>query len=184
VLFARGGLEQALDQLAACQRAAEQSSGLGWAVEIGILGALVHQALGHRVDARTDLESALAQAEPEGYVQLFLEEGEPMAALLRRAASLGAARACARRLLDALDRAAAKQESATAPITSPLAEPLTEREMEVLCLMAAGLSNRDIAEELVLAMGTVKAHLHNIHAKLRVRGRTQAAARARELHLL
>ena len=170
-------MEQALDQLAACQQMAEQSGGLGWAVEIGILRALVHEALGRRADARDDLERALAQAEPEGYMQVFLNEGEPMAALLRRAASLGSARAYARRLLDALDQAAA-------PISSPLAEPLTEREMEVLRLMAAGLSNRDIADELVLAMGTVKAHLHNVYAKLQVRNRTEAAARARNLGLL
>jgi LuxR family maltose regulon positive regulatory protein len=184
VLLARGQLEQALRQLGACQQAAEESGGLGWAVEIGILRALVQEALDHRADALAELERALAQAEPEGYVRVFLDEGEPLVALLRRAASVGATRAYARRLLDALDRTAAKQEAATAPIPSPLVEPLTEREIEVLRLMAAGLSNREIAAELVLAMGTVKAHLHHIYGKLEVRGRTQAAARARELDLL
>ncbi len=184
VLFAQGRLEQALSQLAVCQQETERSGGLGWGVEIGILRALVQEALGHRADALADLERALVQAEPEGYVRLFVDEGEPLAVLLRRTASLGVARPYARRLLDALGQATAKQEPAAAPGPSPLIEPLTEREMEVLHLMAAGLSNREIADELVLAMGTVKAHLHNIYGKLGVRGRAQAAARARELHLL
>jgi LuxR family maltose regulon positive regulatory protein len=65
-----------------------------------------------------------------------------------------------------------------------LIEPLSEREREVLRAMAEGLSNREIAERLVLAVGTVKAHLHNVYGKLDVQGRTQATARARELHLL
>ncbi len=184
VLFAQGKLEQALSQLAACQQAAEESGGLGWAIEIGILKALVQDALDRRADALVTLECALAQAEPEGYVQVFLDEGEPMAALLRQAAPPNVSRAYIDRLLDTLDRAAPKQELADAPSPSPLIEPLTEREMEVLRLMATGLSNRDIADRLVLAMGTVKAHLHNIYGKLGVRSRVQAAARARELQLL
>jgi LuxR family maltose regulon positive regulatory protein len=184
VLFAQGKLEQALRQLAACQQAAQESGGLGWGVEIGILRALVQEALGQRADALASLERALTQAEPEGYVQVFLDEGEPLDVLLRRVVSPGVPRAYARRLLDAFDRMAPRQESAAAPGPSPLVEPLTEREMEVLHLMAAGLSNREIAAELVLAMGTVKAHLHNIYGKLGVRGRVEAAARARELQLL
>ncbi len=112
-------------------------------------------------------------------MQVFLDEGQALTPLLRRAASSGAARAYARRLLDALERRAMQPG-----LFLPLVEPLTERELEVLRLMAAGLSNREIAGELVLAMGTVKAHLHNIYGKLGVRGRTQAAARARELELL
>ena len=184
VLFARGRLDQALSQLAACQQTAEESGGLGWAVEIGILSALVQEAQGNRAGALSELERALLLAEPEGYAQVFVDEGEPMAVLLRRAASRGIARANVRRLLDALARTAATQEPMARPGAHHLVEPLTEREMEVLRLMAAGLSNREIADELVLAMGTVKAHLHNVYGKLGVRGRTQAAARARELHLL
>ena len=160
-------------------------------MEIGILRALVQDELSQRAGAAADaerdladLERALGQAEPEGYVQVFVNEGKPMAGLLRRAIAAGVARAYASRLLEALDRTAVKREPAAATGPSPLVEPLTERELEVLRLMAAGLSNREIATELVLAMGTVKAHLHNIYGKLGVRGRTQAAARARELGLL
>jgi ATP/maltotriose-dependent transcriptional regulator MalT len=107
-----------------------------------------------------------------------------MAALLRRGASLGIAPAHIDRLLDAHVKAAPQAEPLAVPSPSLLVEPLTEREGEVLRLMAAGLSNREIADELVLAMGTVKAHLHNIYGKLGVRSRVQAAARARELQLL
>jgi LuxR family maltose regulon positive regulatory protein len=184
VLLARGRLGQALDQLAACQRAAEESGGQGWAVEIGILRALAQEARGNRADALADLESALVHAEPEGIMQVFLDEGVPMAALLRRGASLGIAPAHIDRLLDAHVKAAPQAEPLAVPSPSLLVEPLTEREGEVLRLMAAGLSNREIADELVLAMGTVKAHLHNIYGKLGVRSRVQAAARARELQLL
>jgi LuxR family maltose regulon positive regulatory protein len=67
---------------------------------------------------------------------------------------------------------------------SPLIGPLSGRELEILQLMASGLSNQEIAEQLVLALGTVKAHLHNIYGKLGVQSRTQAVARARELKLL
>jgi LuxR family maltose regulon positive regulatory protein len=153
-------------------------------VEIMILRALVSKARGHRAEAVEDLERALAQAEPEGYMQVFLNEGESLAVLLSEVISSGVARDYAHRLLDTLDRLATKPESTATPGSSPLVEPLTEREVEVLRLMAAGLSNREIAAQLVLAIGTVKAHLHNIYGKLGVRGRTQAAARARELSLL
>ena len=70
------------------------------------------------------------------------------------------------------------------PRPSPLVEPLSERELEVLGLVAQGLTNREIAERLFITVGTVKTHVHNIYGKLGVRGRTQAAARARELELL
>jgi LuxR family maltose regulon positive regulatory protein len=184
VLLAQGKLEQALSQLAACQQAAQQSGGLGWVIEIGILRALVQDAMGRRAGALESLEHALAQAEPEGYVQIFVDEGEPMAALLRRVAAPGVAGTFVRLLLDALDRTTPRRAPVDAPGPPPLIEPLTEREKEVLRLMVAGLSNREIADELVLAMGTVKAHLHNIYGKLGVRGRMQAAARAQELMLL
>jgi LuxR family maltose regulon positive regulatory protein len=184
VLLAQGQQGQALDQLAACQEAADESGGRGWAVEIGILRALAQEARGNRAGALTALGSALVQAEPEGYVQVFLDEGEPLAALLRRAAALGASPQFVARLLDAMARPARAQGPAAAADASALVEPLTEREIEVLRLMATGLSNREIAAELVVAMGTVKAHLHNVYGKLGVRTRGRAAARARELGLL
>jgi LuxR family maltose regulon positive regulatory protein len=194
VLVARGDLDQALDQLASCRQRARESGARGWDIEIGVLTALVQDALGHRAEALAELGRALARAEPEGYVQLFADEGAPMAALLtaflgaqsigRPSDSVAVSRRYVRRLLHALGAAAAEQAPGTEPRPSPLIEPLTPRETEVLRLMAAGLSNRQIAEELIVAIGTVKAHLHHIYGKLGVRSRTEAAARARELHLL
>ena len=69
-------------------------------------------------------------------------------------------------------------------LAQPLIEPLSERELEVLGLVAAGMSNREIAEALVVTVGTVKRHLHNTYGKLGVRNRTQAVSLARELNLL
>ena len=133
------------------------------------------------------LERALTIAEPEGYVRTFVDEGAPMAALLRRAATRGVAPAYVSKLLDALDAQAPMRRGPTGPASptaQPLEEPLSEREREVLRLVAAGLSNRAIADELVLATGTVKKHINNIFTKLNVRSRTQAVAQARELGLL
>ena len=133
------------------------------------------------------LELALTMAEPDGYVRTFVDEGAPMGALLRRAASRGVSPAYLSKLLDALDAEAPMRRGPTglaSPVAQPLEEPLSERELEVLRLIAGGLSNRDIAQELVLATGTVKKHINNIFTKLNVRSRTQAAAQAKELGLL
>ncbi len=133
------------------------------------------------------LEQALSMAEPEGYVRTFVDEGAPMAALLRRAASRSVAPAYVSKLLDALDAEAPMRRGSTgpaSPVVQQLEEPLSEREGEVLRLIAAGLSNRDIAQDLVLATGTVKKHTNNIFTKLGVRSRTQAVAQAMELGLL
>ena len=135
----------------------------------------------------TALERALSLAEPEGYVRTFVDEGAPMAALLRRAASRGVAPAYVSKLLDALDAEADTKSmpaDSTSPVAQRLEEPLSERELEVLRLVASGLSNREVAQELVLATGTIKKHINNIFTKLNVRSRTQAAAQARELGLL
>ncbi len=133
------------------------------------------------------LERALTMAEPEGYVRTFVDEGAPMAALLRRAASRGVAPAYVSKLLDALDAEADPKPmpaDSTSSVAQRLEEPLSERELEVLRLVASGLSNREVAQDLVLATGTVKKHTNNIFTKLGVRSRTEAVAHARELGLL
>jgi LuxR family maltose regulon positive regulatory protein len=126
------------------------------------------------------LEQALSLAEPEGYVRTFLDEGEPMARLLRQALSQGIAPNYAARLLAAFD---AEVDLTPAPM-DPLIEPLTERELEVLRLIVAGLSNPDSAEELFIAVSTVKSHVNHIYGKLGVENRVQAVNRARSLELL
>ena len=103
-----------------------------------------------------------------------------MARLLRRALTQGIAPGYVSRLLAAYGESA----PATPPVAQALVEPLTERELEVLRLIAAGLSNREIAQELVVAVSTVKSHINHIYGKLGVRSRTQAVARAQELDLV
>jgi LuxR family transcriptional regulator, maltose regulon positive regulatory protein len=139
------------------------------------------------------LKRALALAEPEGFVRLFVDEGPPMAALLERLIREShddgtyavAPDGYAGRLLEhfALE-APSSSNGGSRRSPAPGLEPLSEREIEVLELVAAGLSNAEIAGELYLSVGTVKAHVHHIFGKLLVRNRSQAVARARELRLL
>jgi LuxR family maltose regulon positive regulatory protein len=136
------------------------------------------------------LAEALALAEPEGYVRTFVDEGQPMAELLsamldpRRGGRSGVAgRVPAHypsKLLATLEREA---EGAASPAAG-LPEPLSERELEVLRLVAVGKSNRRIAQELYVSVGTVKTHLNNLYRKLETHSRTQAVARARDLGLI
>jgi LuxR family maltose regulon positive regulatory protein len=145
-----------------------------------VLRALAFHAQGDRVEALSALERALLLAEPEGYIRLFVDEGAPMLALLRLAHARGMTPEYVTTLLSAFGR----KEEAGVHRSLSLVEPLTEREREVLQWLAAGASNREIARRLVLSLGTVKKHVSNICGKLEVQSRTQAVARARDLHLL
>jgi len=151
-------------------------------IEILTLQSIALHTQGEVDQALTTLERALYLAEPEGYVRTFIDEGESMAKLLRLAASRGIARNYVRKLLASFQKSTPDTEGAVAP--SPLVESLSERELEVLQLIVSGLSNREIAEKLVIGEGTVKTHINNIYSKLDVQSRTQAIARARELKLL
>lgn len=166
---------------------AEAGSRMGSVIEILILRALALQAEGKASDALADLERALTLAEPEGYVRLFADEGQPMAALLQRAAARGRASGYIMKLL-AATRAPAPgghegPPDQTGGEAALLVEPLTGREREVLLHLAAEASNAEIARKLVLTVSTVKTHVHNIFGKLSVRSRTQAIAKARSLNL-
>jgi len=183
--LARGEAREALSALEAVLGPAEAAGALLRVAEIRALQALAWQALGDPRAALASLERALALAEPEGRIRLFLDEGPPMARLLYRAAEAGIMPAYAGKLLAAFPHGAAlRSPDLGSPPASPLVEPLTAREREILGLIAEGLSNKEIAQKLVLTAGTVKAHAHSIYGKLGVRGRTQAVARARELDLL
>jgi LuxR family maltose regulon positive regulatory protein len=149
-------------------------------IGIEVLRALALQAGGELEAALGALDHALSLGEPGGYVRVFLDEGEPVGRLLRRLAARGSHLAYIAQLLAALDA----EVEPSAPGEQALVEPLSERELEVLRLLAAGLSNRAIGETLVIALGTVKKHLKNIYGKLDVHSRTQAVVRARELDLL
>ena len=180
-------IHEAVGLLKRLLEAAEEGRRTGSVIEILVLQALAHEAQGNIPVALVPLERALTLAEPEGYVRIFVDEGAPMAALLRRAALPGVAPPYVSKLLNALDAEATVRRGPAgpaSPVAQPLEEPLSERELEVLRLVATGMSNRDIARDLVLATGTVKKHINNIFTKLNVRSRTQAAAQATKLGLL
>jgi len=157
--------------------------------EILALQALALQARGDTTQAQRVLEHALTSAEPEGYIRTFVDEGAPMAALLHAAQARGIVPDYTTKLLAAFpipDKVTGylASPSALQPLSPSLVEPLSERELEVLRLVAAGLSNQAIAQRLVVALSTVKKHLNNINTKLDTQSRTQALARARELNLV
>ena len=155
-------------------------------LEILVLQALAHEAQGNIPPALVSLERALVLAEPEGYLRIFVDEGPPMVRLLYEALSRGIAPDYVQRLLAAFpgaDLGEAAPPSTQAP-KSELVEPLSEREIEVLQLIAEGLTNQEIAARLYLSLHTVKVHARNIYGKLGVKNRTQAVARGRTLGIL
>ena len=193
VLSAQGRYAEALSLLDRLLQAAEAEARLGSAIIIHILQALIMHAQGNTARALTLLERALVLAEPEGYVRVFVDEGEPLRAMLNDFRSLLLTRlstmpddrsrqllAYANKLLAAFPLAGVLAP----PRLEPHLEPLSERELEVLRLIATGASNRDVAGALVLAVPTVKKHVSNILSKLHTTSRTQAVAEARELGLL
>jgi LuxR family maltose regulon positive regulatory protein len=163
-------------------------------IELRALQALAYAACGDAPAALDALAEALALAWPEGYLRVFVDEGAPMATLLGTLIAAGAARGALarhippdylRRLTDAFQRAGVASSMPGRRGAVPgLVEPLSERELEVLALLAAGRSNQQIAEELVVALDTVKKHVSHLLDKLGAANRTQAVARARELELL
>jgi len=163
--------------------AAEQGGRMGSVIEILAVQALAHQAHGDTPSALASLERAVSLAEPEGYVRVFVDEGRAMAHLLQEAVSRGVAPDGARRILAAFPSTGPGDDHPSATRCEGK-ELLSEREIEVLQHIAAGLTNREIAEKLYLSVYTVKAHARSIYDKLDAHSRTQAAARARELGIL
>jgi LuxR family maltose regulon positive regulatory protein len=168
--------------------AAETGGRLGNASEILALHALTHEMLGDQSRALASLARALALAEAEGASRLFVDQGLPMARLLAEAAARGISPDYSARVLAACAAQAPQPAGSTHPPAltpaQPLIEPLSERELDVLRLIAQGLSNQAIGERLFLALDTVKGHNRHIFDKLQVQRRTEAVARARELGLL
>jgi LuxR family maltose regulon positive regulatory protein len=183
VLIVKGdgpSVERALVLLQPLIRAIDEEGRMGLHIEALALQALAHWRHGERADAMTSIERALRWAEPEGYVRLFANLGLPMARVLQEAQARDVMPDYTTRLLAAFGA----DLPASKPPPQPLPEPLTPREQEILELMAAGLTNREMAEALVISPETVKKHAGAIYGKLRVHSRTEAAARARELDLL
>jgi LuxR family transcriptional regulator, maltose regulon positive regulatory protein len=198
VLLAEQAPERALELLGRLHDLAAAQRRLGSVIEIRALQALALADSGDERAALAALAEALRLAAPEGYVRVFVEEGAPMASLLGRLAApaqrerdVAAGNAPPEylaRLLAAFQPAAARTaqpagRAGAGPLPG-LVEPLSARELEVLQLLATGRSNQQIAEELVVALDTVKKHVSHILDKLGVANRTQAVAHARELQLL
>jgi LuxR family maltose regulon positive regulatory protein len=176
-------LNDALDLLDELLELAESNGWRSKVIEILALQALAHQAAGDTIKALTKLGRAVALAEPEGFIRIFLDEGPPMARLLYAGAARGIMPDYAGKLLAAFEEATKDERRATKPSASPsvvhpspMVEPLSERELEILGLIAEGLTNREIAARLFLSPNTVKAHTRNIYSKFDVHSRTQAIA--------
>lgn len=172
--------------LAMLETLAQQMKAREWQDErlkVMVLQAVTLQAHGETDKAGQLLGDALALAEPAGYIRLFVDEGRPMAQLLTRLRDEGGRMTG---YIDKLLAAFGKLEDGQPPAVSSqtLLEPLSQRELEVLQLIAQGLSNQEISKRLFLALDTVKGHNRRIFDKLEVQRRTEAVARARELGLL
>jgi len=150
-----------------------------------ILQAFALHAHGEDEQAILVLKEALTLAESGGLIRIFIDEGTPMNVLLSKAATQGVMPNFVNKILGAFKTTEKRDEGKSIqPSTQLLIEPLSEREMEILQLIAQGLSNREISERLFLALNTVKGHNRRIFKKLQVQRRTEAVARARELDLL
>jgi len=193
VLLARHQPARALRLLDRLDALAESQGRTGDLIEIRALRSLALQAAGDHHGALHLLTEVLGLARPEGYVRVFADEGPPMAALLRSlisarqrgrvAAGSAGLTAHLHRVIRAFRPAREQTDTAAFAVTA-LIEPLTARELEVLRLLVAGKPNREIAQELVVTLETVKKHASHIFDKLGAANRTQAVARARELGLL
>lgn len=166
---------------------AETAARVGRMIEILVLQTLSHEAQGDLPAALMPLQRALELAEAEGYVRTFVDEGAVMQKLLREAKSRGIAPGYVGTLLAAFDFATQDDRKEGAPSKremDDLTEALSQRELEVLHLIAKGLSNQEIGERLSLSLSTIKGHNRNIFGKLLVQRRTEAVAKARALNLI
>jgi LuxR family maltose regulon positive regulatory protein len=185
---ARGEHEEALRLLEGLRQSTEAAGRTGKLIEILTLQAVALWERNRREQAVGSLTRALALAEPEGYVRTLVDEGAKVGELLsaileaRQRGHPDATRIPARYLAKLL--AIHAQESATPGAGERLSEPLSERELEVLALVASGKSNLEIASSLFVSLSTVKTHINNLYRKLGARSRTQAIARARDLDLI
>jgi LuxR family maltose regulon positive regulatory protein len=158
---------------------AESVNRRGRVIEILALRALIFQGKKEIDQALAVLGNAFSLARPEGYVRVFLDEGEPMTKLLYQAKAHGIGSAYSSELLSGFGSIPGMD----LPSVQSLIEPLTLRELEILKLIEAGCTNQDIADRLVISIPTVKRHISNIYGKLGAKSRTQAVSLGRELRL-
>ncbi len=188
ILLAKNQPTAALQRLDPALQRATAGQRWGHVLEIRLLQALAHQRLDEEPQALAALSEAVCLGEPEGYIRSFVEEGTSMATLLYRLR-----KRCAKQgptpYLDTLLAAFQQESKARLPAEESskslhLPEPLSERERQVLQLLAQGRSNQEIAQELVIALDTVKRHVSHIFSKLGVTNRVQAVKQAHDLGLL
>jgi LuxR family maltose regulon positive regulatory protein len=188
ILMAEGLLDTALNLLERLRQAAEAQDRSGSMIEISIVQALAQQAQGNTPAALAALDRALTLAKPEGYVRIFVGEGEMMRLLIADFRVLIEKQSGreGRSLIGYVNKllAAFAPQSAISNQQSAMLDPLSPRELEVLRLIEQGLSNQEIADRLFLALSTVKGYTRTIFDKLQVQRRTEAIVRARELGLL
>ena len=176
LLLADGKKPQAADTLAEVYATASRA---GWGAGVVEVRAMQAVAASEPAEALSFLADALEKAQPEGFVRTFLDKGDPMKLLLERLRSQGGER---REYILVLLAAFGGPGKASA--SQPLVEPMSQRELEILRLLADGLSNQEIAGRLVISLGTAKSHVHHILGKLSSDSRMQAVAKAREMGLL
>jgi LuxR family maltose regulon positive regulatory protein len=181
-------MQEALGLLARLLLAAEAGERMSSVLEILLLQALAHEAQGDIPAALVPLARALALAEPEGYVRTFVDEGAPMARLLKALADQEIMHEYVGKLLTAFEAEQLKPTVDSSPLPSQpaqsLIEPLSPRELDVLRLLKTKLSGREIAHELVVALSTIRTHTKSIYSKLNVNNRRAAVQRAEELNLI
>jgi LuxR family maltose regulon positive regulatory protein len=166
-------------------RSTAESSGAGkYRIEIMILTSHAQSALGETERALSTLNKALTLAEPEAFLRVFVDGGEPVRSLLCELEKQKTAMPYTRKVRQSMDDQEEVGVTARVGSSESLIEPLTEREMEVLRLLATHLSSTEIAGQLVIATSTVRSHIKNIYSKLRVHSRTEAVEKAREIGLL
>ena len=190
VLIAQGRVEsdgttlaKALELTKRLALSAESAGRMGHLIDLLILQALALDAQGDLNQALSSLERALELAEPQGFVRIFLDNGDPIIRLLKEAARRDIAADYVIKLLNLIDTDTRPDGPNHSP-SSLLVDPLSDRELEVLHLMAQDLSYKEIADQIMVSLNTVRTHVKNIYSKLMVHKRSQAVAKARELNLL
>ena len=182
LLIAEGNQRGAMAFLQGLYARASQGEAYGL-----MIGIVVYQALAASTPERAldFLAEALQLGEPRGYIRTFVDEGKLLKPLLEMALSRGITPDYTRKLLDIIETEE-RQRQAGSAVVAPHAPPglLSEHELEILRLVAAGLSNAQISDRLIITPGTAKRHVHNIFEKLDARDRLQAVNRARELNLI
>ncbi len=180
-----GSIHQAFALLERLLQAAEAVRRMGSVIEILVVQTLAFQAQGNVSQALASLERALALAEPEGYVRIFVDEGEPMRSLIEKQSRSQDKTfpGYVDKLLAAFAQQTAIPQPKTNDLQSTIIEPLSERELEVLRLLGTELSGPEIAQQLIVSLNTLRTHTKNIFNKLGVNNRRAAVRRAEELNL-